>query len=733
MTRINTNNPPYYDDFDPSKNFHRILVRPEYAIQARELTQMQTIQQAQSSAIGRNLFENGAMVVPGYVSYDLKYAYVKVTSDADSLTAKGVRLTAASDRAAYWLNQAITGTTSGVKAYVVNATDPDDNQVVTLFVRYTGSGITGLSYAFQDGERIQVDSDSASYTYAVPNAATGFGSSATIRDGVYFVHDTFVKVNTQTIILDAYSNTPSYRVGLYVTESVVIPEEDPSLYDNSQGTNDYAAPGAHRLKIDLALVKLDLDTIGESDLDDDFVELLRLENGVPTLKVDKTAYAEIARTMARRTYDQAGDYTVSPFTAHVRNFFNDNTNNGVFKLTAFDFATQQQAQDVSMQRFGVAAPGTWHANGSKFRPGTDDTDLTNMMLSKLCVVLDPGKAYVKGNEIETIANTYVDVDKANTYRYDTQATLNPYPGNIIYIQNIYGMPDIKTHSIIQLRNQMTATRGSGAGSQIGTARVRGLRYLSGTPGVDAVYQLYLFDIQMTGTNKFSQTMQVFCSGANNANGTNFSADVSPESLPLIGQVTKANSSTLTGSGTRWFSSNSDEDLLSVNESIEIVDNRGNNDYFRITATPTNDNLLNVTGPAPVSDNVLNSSFSYIWAELYEPYNNAAVFPLPKTGIKSLRDQSGNVAAFYEVARQYDPITAASGQITISTKSGFNEEFPEPGESTIIAIDLNSGAVVDVAGYLSRQDDNHSLVIGNLDQATQSKSLLLSGRKAQILR
>ena len=34
---------PYYDDFDEDKNFKRILFRPGYAVQARELTQLQTI------------------------------------------------------------------------------------------------------------------------------------------------------------------------------------------------------------------------------------------------------------------------------------------------------------------------------------------------------------------------------------------------------------------------------------------------------------------------------------------------------------------------------------------------------------------------------------------------------------------------------------------------------------------------------------------------------------------
>ena len=38
---------PYFDDYSEDKKFHRILFRPAFAVQARELTQSQTIQQNQ--------------------------------------------------------------------------------------------------------------------------------------------------------------------------------------------------------------------------------------------------------------------------------------------------------------------------------------------------------------------------------------------------------------------------------------------------------------------------------------------------------------------------------------------------------------------------------------------------------------------------------------------------------------------------------------------------------------
>ena len=53
----NFNVSPYYDDFNETKNFHRILFRPGQAVQARELTQMQTIQQNQIDRFAEHIFD----------------------------------------------------------------------------------------------------------------------------------------------------------------------------------------------------------------------------------------------------------------------------------------------------------------------------------------------------------------------------------------------------------------------------------------------------------------------------------------------------------------------------------------------------------------------------------------------------------------------------------------------------------------------------------------------------
>ena len=59
---INLNTSPYYDDFNEDKRFHRILFKPGVAVQARELTQLQTILQDQLNKGFGFLVNEGAVV-----------------------------------------------------------------------------------------------------------------------------------------------------------------------------------------------------------------------------------------------------------------------------------------------------------------------------------------------------------------------------------------------------------------------------------------------------------------------------------------------------------------------------------------------------------------------------------------------------------------------------------------------------------------------------------------------
>ena len=190
---------PYYDDFTESKKFHRVMYRPAFAVQARELTTQQSIQQNQLEKLGDSMFRHGAMVIPGEATYDLNYYAVKLTSFTGTL--------------ANYKDNTLTGGTSGVVADVVNFVATDGTDPDTLFVKYRNSGTDNASTKFTDGETL-TSGASTGETAVVSSCATG--SAAHIEAGTYYINGFFVEVDQQSLILDKYTNTPSYRVGLTI-------------------------------------------------------------------------------------------------------------------------------------------------------------------------------------------------------------------------------------------------------------------------------------------------------------------------------------------------------------------------------------------------------------------------------------------------------------------------------------------------------------------------------------
>ena len=119
----NFNVSPYFDDFSEAKNFHRILFRPAFAVQARELTQLQTILQNQIERFGEHMCKDGSMVIPGEIALNTKYEYVKLASHSTATVSNLQDLT-------------ITGSTSGITATVVNTTEATSTAAATVYVLY---------------------------------------------------------------------------------------------------------------------------------------------------------------------------------------------------------------------------------------------------------------------------------------------------------------------------------------------------------------------------------------------------------------------------------------------------------------------------------------------------------------------------------------------------------------------------------------------------------------------
>ena len=521
---------PYYDDYDESKEFYRVLFRPGYAVQAREVTQLQTILQKQIERNGRHTFEEGSIVLGCELNYDNEVRSLKLETQFS-----GADLTINS-----FSNGVITGATSNARAKVVSTAASTTSDQPTLMFHYLNNN------EFDDGETItvvgttvQANTVSTTGASGIANAVSN-GSVVSINSGVFYVGGFFLFKDSESLILEKYTSTPSYRIGLQVTESTVTADSDTSLLDPAQGAYNYAAQGANRYKIAIALSAKTFTATDpvENAADDNFYQLLKVENGLKLEETKYPVYSELEKTLARRTYDESGDYTVTPFnlqlathqgiTGRTINAASTSTVKGVG--TSFEGTLKNGDIIFLSGNTSATAEISGITNSSTVtitnRSSTFDANTANQVIqfeSKFSAGLDPGKAYVKGYEYESLATKFVTVDKGR----DT-ATVNTYGmstavGNKLYIKNANGSFDISKHAIIRLHCAERAKQNTSGDAtsvtgyttqfnqrlsqtQVGTARVRDMDFYAASGNTSNVshshsdYILYLYDIR-TSNNK----------------------------------------------------------------------------------------------------------------------------------------------------------------------------------------------------------------------------------------
>ena len=278
------------------------MFRPGFAVQARELTQLQSILQNQIERFGNHVFQEGTNVIPNGISVNNEYASVQLST---AFAGETIDITQYYDA----LNPVtIVGATSGVRAKVVGYKVATATTQPLLYVQYVSSGSDLETSTFSNSENIFADkaiTHTTAYDANVQSATTHTsanqtGTAVTAGNGVYYVRGTFVQMSEQTIVLSDTSTTASGRIGFTLNETLVTPEIDESLTDNATGSSNFAAKGAHRLKIELVLKSLEL----SSTDDDDFVEIARVKDGQFESQTRPTDYSVLGDTLARRTFDE---------------------------------------------------------------------------------------------------------------------------------------------------------------------------------------------------------------------------------------------------------------------------------------------------------------------------------------------------------------------------------------------------------------------------------------------
>ena len=304
----------YYDDYYTVANvasgelrgqefdFHRILFRPRYGVQSRELTQVQTLLQAQLERLGSAQFRDGDRVYGAQIAVDVQAVSGQVLPTTT--------LTNFYNRDTNTPTNIFDTSANTTKATVVQYVSVDDGETSNnyLVFKYAGAATflpTGTVQLADDATK------TATFAAGTNSEVFSAASTASIDDGVVFVSGFYVHVQPQTIVLDALNNAPSYRIGLEIHEDI-LDELDAVVGETLLDPANNGAIGAHRFRVRLVLAKRSLST----DADANFIELCRVVDG--QIQYTRTAQRyvraeELSDILARRTYDESGNYVVRPF------------------------------------------------------------------------------------------------------------------------------------------------------------------------------------------------------------------------------------------------------------------------------------------------------------------------------------------------------------------------------------------------------------------------------------
>lgn len=437
----NTFSSTYKDDFDPNNNYHKVLFNSGVALQSRELNQIQSIIQEEIARLGKHIFKEGAAVNAGNISVSSE-EYIKLDTITNGLPDKV--LNSDGDLVSPLIDVIFTGNSSGVQFIVNDVLDATDEDPATLYVQYIDNG---TQEPLEDvGIRVSVGEDISGGDFnltvqsvnVTDNLALGLGTKVSVQPGDFFAENHFVQANGQYIYFDKYSNTPSGNVGFLVLQDIITVDDTVDLYDNQGLEPNLSSPGADRYRIRLEL-KAEVDTVSE----DNFIPIAKLKDGVILSDVvdnTKEVYNKLGEQMARRTFEESGDYITERF-----------------KLS--------------------------------FRENDEDSD-------KIDFVVSPGVAYINGYRAAVNTDTVITIDKArDTSVLENVSTPITYGNYYIADSSTWkGVPNLFQFEKANLYNGV-----NGTGDVIGTVNISKVE-----PNGDGNYRVYLFEFSMNqGENEHS--------------------------------------------------------------------------------------------------------------------------------------------------------------------------------------------------------------------------------------
>jgi hypothetical protein len=433
----NFNVDPYYDDFDGQKNYYRTLFKPGQAVQSRELTQIQTNLQDQIKKFGDHIFKTGSIVTGGQITIqNCNYLNISSTFSGADISANNFN------------QKVIVNSANTKRAYVLRSYSSNEARGEPITFIITQS----YGDPFTENETIYTaNSDPTAITYYATTAnvsAYGNSKAFSVASGVFYYEGFFVENQPQSIAVNKYSANGNALIGFVVSEDIVDYTEDTTLLDPAQSASNFQAPGADRYRIQLTLDNRALDS---TDLTK-FIELAQFSDGTPQKVIQTPIYGPIVDELARRTYDESGDYVIDNFQISLT----DSTANSAF------------------------------AN----------------------VILGAGKAYIRGYDYKTSAPSIISIPKPRekadvinqriTSDYGYFLYANDYFGN--FATNQYDNVALLSINSGQIPYSATGVVNTNilANSTIGTARIKLAKFYAASGNTqdsnNYIYKLYVTDV-----------------------------------------------------------------------------------------------------------------------------------------------------------------------------------------------------------------------------------------------
>lgn len=470
---------PYYDDYNEDKQYYRILFRPATAVQARELTQLQTMMQKQISRFGNSIYRDGTIIEGVNITPLSRVDQIKIKESSNTIFSLLTPGLTEKD------NYLLVSNTTNLRASIFRAFDgeepayPDTNRIYVKYLNTgSNSGVTYNTFKSTGNEQIDIYSTAqspsgtlngsnkvgfiTSLTTTASINCLGVGYGARIAPGIIYQKGFFQKVTSQNqIVVEHSTNAAGYIVGFDTAEYIVQPTEDSSLYDNSIGSTNYNAPGAHRLKLVPSLISYDTAN-NEVVIPKNFLPVMEFDGGTgrPVERHANPQLSLLGDALARRTSEESGDYIVKPFQISIEDH-ESNTQSFYYKTTA-------------------------------------------------------GIAYVDGYRIEFLSGRKTEAPRAIETDWDSNQVATANFGNYVEINEFVGTLDTQSNIEIALYNtaqkiiSTNPTASSPSGTLVGYANARAVIYEDGTKGLSsATYLLYLFNVRIQTGYSFANDVKSF--------------------------------------------------------------------------------------------------------------------------------------------------------------------------------------------------------------------------------